>query len=137
MLKIDIYTKDVELTPALQEYVNRKVGSLEKFSKNKVPFQVSVELDRTTHHHYKGYVFRAELQMQVPGGLLRSESVKEDLRMAIDEAKNELERELKQTKDKRKDLVKRGGRFLKSILNFYPLSRFQKKNEEDEDKEEE
>lgn len=117
MLKIDIYTKDVELTPTIQEYVNKKVGGLEKFSKNKIPFEVSVELARTTHHHYKGYVFRAELQMQVPGGLLRAESVKEDLRAAIDEAKEELEREMKKRKEKRETLMEKGGRLFKKLFH--------------------
>lgn len=113
MLKIDIYTKNLDLTPSIRDYVNQKVGSLEKFSKNNVPFEIAVELDRTTHHHYKGMVFRAELQMQIPGGLLRAESVKEDLRVAIDDARDELERELKKTKDKKISFVKRIGRLFK------------------------
>lgn len=123
MIKIDIYTKDIELTPAIREYVNMKVGKLEKYSKNKVLFQVSVEIGRTTNHHHKGQVFRAELQMQVPGGLLRAESVKDDLRAAIDEAKDELERELKKTKEKRSGFIKKGGRLFKAIMGLSPFKR--------------
>lgn len=127
MLKIDVHTKDVELNPALQEYVNQKIGSLDKFSENKTPFDIMVELERTTHHHHKGYIFRAELQMQIPGKILRAEAVREDLRAAIDEAKDELEGELKKSKDKRKDLTKKNGRIVKALMALSPLARFRKK----------
>lgn len=127
MIKIDIYTKDVELTPAIKEYVEKKVGSLEKFSKNGIPFEVTVELDRTTHHHNKGLVFRAELQMQIPGGVIRAESTKEDLRAAIDEAKDNFERELRETKEKKKDLTKSNGRIIRALMSLSSLARFKKR----------
>lgn len=114
MLKINIYTKNITLTPAIEEYVNEKLRGLEKFSK--IPFEISVELEKTTHHHYKGYVFRAEMQMHVRGALLRAESIKEDLRTAIVEARKELERELIKRKNKRETMIEKGGRLFKKLF---------------------
>jgi ribosomal subunit interface protein len=114
MLKINIYTKDITLTPAIEEYVNERLKGLEKFSK--VPLEISLELEKTTHHHYKGYVFRAEIQTHVKGALLRAESIKEDLRVAIVEVRKELERELIKRKNKRETMAEKGGRLFKKLF---------------------
>jgi len=126
MLKIDIYAKDIKLTQDLKDYVDRRLQPLEKLSFE--TFAISAELAKTTLHHKKGFVFRAEFQVEAPGKrILRAEAVQEDLRAAIDEAKAELERELKKAKKKDFDQDKKKGRFLKALLNISSLARFRKK----------
>jgi putative sigma-54 modulation protein len=98
-MQIDIKGTNMELTDAIKDYVNEKVGSLEKFFDQALIARVDVGM--TSKHHQKGDVFRAEINLEVPQiKLLRAESVRDDLYVAINEAKEELERQIKKYKEK-------------------------------------
>ena len=75
-MKINIKSTHLDLTPALKEYIEEKIGSLAKFLKRWDPegvVEAYVEVARTTKHHHKGNVFRAETDLRVPGKVLRAE----------------------------------------------------------------
>lgn len=95
----------MDLTPALKQYVEDKLISLTKYYSGLT--QVRVELERTTKHHHKGGVWRAEANISGPQHLFRVEAVANDIYAAIDEMKDELKRELKALKEKRARLVRR------------------------------
>ena len=98
-MQIDIKGTNLELTQAIKDYINEKVGGLEKFFDQALIARVDVGL--TTKHHQKGDVFRAEINLEVPQKhLLRAESVRDDLYVAINEAKLELERQVRKYKEK-------------------------------------
>jgi ribosomal subunit interface protein len=97
-MKIIIKTTNLKLNQALKNFIEEKVNSLEKFSKSKV--EAWVEIGKTTLHHQKGPFFRAECQMRFPGKSLRATALSKDLRPAITEVKDELQRQLKQYKNK-------------------------------------
>jgi putative sigma-54 modulation protein len=98
-MQIDIKGTNMDLTDAIKDYVNEKVGSLEKFFDQAIIARVDV--GRTTNHHQKGDVFRAEINLDVPQvHVLRAESVRDDLYTAINEAKLDLERQVKKYKEK-------------------------------------
>ena len=98
-MQIDIKGTNLDLTQALKDYINAKVGSVEKFFDQALIARVDVGL--TTKHHQKGNVFRAEINLEVPQKhLLRAEAVRDDLYVAINEAKAELERQVKKYKEK-------------------------------------
>ena len=114
-MKIIIRTKNIELSQVLEDYITEKINSLEKFlkilqdkeeyfshffGKGKPKVEAWVEIERTTLHHKKGPVFRAECQMRLPGKSIRAEAVSENLRLAINEVKDKLQREFKQYKEK-------------------------------------
>ena len=104
-MQIDIKGTNMELTEAIKDYVNEKVGSLERFFDQALIARVDV--GRTSNHHQKGDVFRAEININVPQKqLLRAESVRDDLYVAINEAKEELERQIKKYKEKMRGNVK-------------------------------
>ncbi|MCX6744739.1 MAG: ribosome-associated translation inhibitor RaiA [Candidatus Parcubacteria bacterium] len=104
-MQIDIKGTNMDLTPAIKDYVNEKVGSLEKFFDQALIARVDV--GRTSNHHQKGDVFRAEININVPQKqLLRAEAVRDDLYVAINEAKEELERQIKKYKEKMRGNVK-------------------------------
>ena len=91
-MKINIKTIGLELSPDTKEYVEKKIGSLEKFIQDirVKPMNIWVEIRRTTSHHRKGDVYKVEVQFQFPRKTARAESTREDLRLAIDEVKDEL-----------------------------------------------
>jgi ribosome-associated translation inhibitor RaiA len=63
--------------------------------------------------------------MRLPGKSLRSEACSGDLRLAITEVKDELQRQLKQYKNKITAKTKRGQRKRKKSLHLSSLAKFQ------------
>ena len=140
-MKIIIKTKNIKLNQALEDFIEEKINDLEKFAKifqaekyfdsfygkGKPKVEAWVEIGKTTLHHKKSPVFWAECQMRFPKRSLRSTSQSKDLRMAIVEVKDELQRELKQYKEKLTAQTKRRARVLKKELKISPLARFYRK----------
>ena len=100
-MKIPIKGTNIELSDSVYQYINDKIGSLDKFVKNVSPVECWVEVERTTKHHRSGDIFRAEVQIKLPGSQgVRAESTQWDLHQAIDEAKNDMQQQLKKYKGK-------------------------------------
>lgn len=140
-MRINIETKNITITPAIESFVREKINSLEKFIKvledrkysspasgKEKPVTVAwVEIGKDTKHHKKGPFFRAECQLSFAGKSIRSEAISKDLRLAITEVKDELQRELKQQKDKIISTKKRKSRALKKKIKISPQARFDQK----------
>ena len=111
-MNINIKATNIDLTTALREYVEEKIGSLEKFvSRWNAEGGVSVagEVARTTQHHHKGDVFRAEVNLKIPHGLLRAEHEGPDIRLAIDRVRDILQIEIDKQKGKEERADKKPG----------------------------
>ncbi|MFA5188960.1 MAG: ribosome-associated translation inhibitor RaiA [Patescibacteria group bacterium] len=104
-MQIDIKGTNMELTQAIKAYIDEKIGGLEKFFDQILEARVEVGL--TTKHHQKGNIFRAEVNLEVPRKhILRAEAEKEDLYMAINQVKDELQAQIKKYKEKMRGNVK-------------------------------
>ena len=99
-MQIDIEATNLELTPPLKEYIEEKIGKLDKFLKRFEDGSVHarVEIARTTKLHRQGDVYHAEANLRFPGGMIRAEHEGEDIRVAVNEVKEKLERELEKFK---------------------------------------
>ena len=99
-MHIDIEATNIELTPPLREYIEKKVGKLSKFLKRFESDSVHarVEVARLTRHHRHGNVYHAEINLHFPGGMLRAEYQSEDIRISIDKVKKILQREIRKYK---------------------------------------
>lgn len=116
-MQITIKATNIELTEAIRDYVNKKFNSLEKFvRKGDDSVLCRVEVGKVTKHHKKGEVFRAEGRLHLGGKELYATSEKEDLYVAIDDVKDELVRVLTSTKEKKMDMVRKGGARIKNML---------------------
>jgi len=71
------------------------------------PIETRVEIGLPSKHHHSGNIFYAEVNLKIGGKLLRATCQHEDLRNAIVDAKNELQRQLKKFKDKKRDLSRK------------------------------
>jgi len=102
-MKIIIKATGIELTPAIEKYVNEKIGSLEKYLKRLDDDAIiaRVEVGKTTEHHNKGKIFRAEVNLSLPCVLLRAEEIHDDLYAAIDLVSDETKRQIVDFKDKK------------------------------------
>lgn len=136
-MKIDIRGTNLELTPAITEFVHEKIGSLDKFigvgwtrkeeaSSRHQLVEAFVEISRTTNHHRHGDVFRAEVNIKIGGRMVRAEKEDMDVRAAIDLVREELKAELQKEKGMHEAKFKRGARTMKRLLSISPLAWFKK-----------
>ena len=119
-MQIKIKATNIELTSAIEAYVEDKLQGVEKFAivhQEENPL-VEVEIGKTNNHHRSGDVFRAEANMQVTGKYFRVTSEKNDLYAAIDDLRDELVRELTSYKGKERTMFRRGARMIKKIIRF-------------------
>ena len=139
-MNISIKTTNITLNQALREFIEKKIAPLEKFTKIihnedyrspsgkvKSVLEAFVEIEKGTHHK-KGPFFRAECQLKLPRKIIRSEAHSTNLRTAIDQVKDELQRKLKKLQRRSLAKIKRKSRVLKKGLKISPSARFYKKN---------
>ena len=101
-MKIMIHGLHIELTPAIKEHVEAKIGSIEHLLdvKHAALAEVRVEVGKSTKHHHKGEVFYAEANLKIGGEFMRATATHEDLRAAVNDVRDELERQIHKHKTK-------------------------------------
>ena len=115
-MKLNIKASGIELTPAISAYVEKKLGSLEKYFDNSEDTVVQAEVGKSTKHHKSGQVFFAEVRISGPGLDLYAVSEQIDLYAAIDVVKDEVADKLSHVKGKRETLSRRGAKMVKDML---------------------
>ncbi|MEJ0021048.1 MAG: ribosome-associated translation inhibitor RaiA [Candidatus Doudnabacteria bacterium] len=111
-MNIAIKATNLDLTPSIKEYVEEKVGALDKFIS---VLEGKVELERDRHHH-SGEVFRAEIMLVMSGKLMRADAEAEDIYAAVDLVIPKLKEQISKFKDKKTTLFRRGGRTAKKKI---------------------
>ena len=112
---INIKATNMELTGAISDYINKRLESVQKFSKDGV-FSGYVEVGKTTNHHNKGEFFKAEFDLMINGVRYFASSEKDNLYVAIDDGREEIIRTLTHDKDRKQTLFKRGAMSVKKML---------------------
>ena len=96
-----IKATNLVLTEAIKNYVEKRLAELDRLLTNLgQPQDARVEVSKVSNHHKKGDIFRFEINLKVPGSLLRAEYESEDLYKSIDLGKDELERQIRELKEK-------------------------------------
>lgn len=117
-MNISIKSTNIELTPALKDYTEKRISGITKFTGEDV--SALVEIGKTTAHHHHGDIFMAEVNMTTSlGKQFRAVSEKGDLYEAIDDVRNELVRVLSSSKGKKEALWKRGAQKLKNMMRGF------------------
>jgi ribosomal subunit interface protein len=104
-MKIDIKYTQFHATPDIEEHVRKRIGTVEHYLKSfekNGEITVFVEIARSTKHHRKGDVFYAEATLETkPGGKqIRGTDTQPDIRLAIDNVKEKIKKEIRRYKDK-------------------------------------
>lgn len=117
---LNIKATHFDLNDEVREYVESKINSLDKFidATEKDLAIYNIEVGKTTTSQHTGEIFRAEINLSVHGKSYRSESTKDHLFTAIDEATHEMEHQLGRHKNKRKSLFRRGANKIKNMLKW-------------------
>ncbi len=111
---MNVKATGISLTPAIDDYIWKKINMLEKFFEREA--LASVEVGRTTKHHKSGDIFRAEIKITTNGQIYYAVSEKDDLYTAIDEVKDKIVRELTSRRKKVIRLFRRGGAKIKDLI---------------------
>jgi putative sigma-54 modulation protein len=98
-VKIDIFTKNLELTDRLNEYVITKVDKLEKFLSEVDECRVDLSYAKTARNANDRHV--AQLTLRGKGFILRSEERSDNIFSAIDAAIDKMRRQIRRYKGKR------------------------------------
>jgi putative sigma-54 modulation protein len=96
-MQIIIKTKHLELTPKIENYVEGKIGHLQKFEDQIMDTNVKLTSGK---EHSSETKFRVEVTMHLPKTLFRAESKAQDVYAAIDFVSEKLERQLEKYKNK-------------------------------------
>ena len=119
-MRINTKTTDIDLTPEISAYLEKRLASMDKFISGDEAAIVDVEIGRKTRHHQTGDIFRAEININSGSKSFRAVSERADLYSAIDEVKHEILQELRTDKSKSMRLVRRGGQKIKSLMRNLP-----------------
>jgi len=95
MMNYNIRGENIEVTPAIREYVEKKVSKLERYFIEVPDTNVHVNLKV-----YQGKSSKVEVTIPLPQLVLRAEEVNEDMYAAIDLITDKLERQIRKHKTK-------------------------------------
>lgn len=110
----------VILTEELREFAEKKIAKLEKLLDPKdTTILIEVELATTTNGQRTGDAYRAEVNVSFTGGLARAEASRETMHAAIDEAVAEARRELRRSRTRHRDLIRRGALRVKDFFRRF------------------
>ncbi len=119
-MKINLQAKNMELTPAIHEYVVKRVTNLGKLldtlEEKTGEVMVNFNVAKTTNHHKAGDFFHADCTVSTKRGNHFASADEEDLYAAIDAVKESLFREISKKKDRKNTLFKRGATSVKKIM---------------------
>lgn len=91
-MRIVVRGKNFEVTNALREWVEKKVGKVEKYFDNIEEAQVMLSVSRGRH--------RAEVTIPLDGIVLRGEEETEDMYTSIDKVMDKMERQIEKYKSR-------------------------------------
>jgi putative sigma-54 modulation protein len=115
-MNINIKTTAITLTPAISEYTNKRLDKIQSLLANDPSAICDIELAKTTGHHNKGEIFRAEIHIVGAGKNVYASTEESDLYAAIDIVRDQVISELTSEKGKRLKILRRGGAKVKNII---------------------
>lgn len=106
---------DLPEAQALTEIVEQKCAAFEKYLHNNSAASCDVEFQKVAPRQ-NGQVHHLEINLKIDGQLFRAEATEESFEKAIDEVRNELDKELRRAKERQKTLRKQAGREVKEKM---------------------
>jgi ribosome hibernation promoting factor len=104
-MEVKIRGRNIEVTPRLQEYVEKKIGKLDRYlpAIDEAHMELAVEKTRSAQDRQV-----AQLTIRSKGNLLRAEERNHDLYTAIDAVLDKMYRQIGRYKGKHQDRVRPG-----------------------------
>jgi ribosomal subunit interface protein len=100
-MQIRVKATKIKLTPELHEYIQEKMDMLEKYLGTVKPTNCDVEICMSVGGQSNGEIYQAEVNLELPGELLRVEKTEKDIHKAIDKVKDHLAQAIKKYRGKK------------------------------------
>ena len=130
-MRVNIRQKNIEVTPALREYIEGKIIRVaEKFLQHQAASDLpilDIGVERTTTHHRKGDVYAMEANLSLGGRMFHVKAHGADVRAVCDVLEEELSHEMYGHKNRLVSLMRRGARVFKKNMRLDPAARFWRK----------
>lgn len=101
----------------LEDVAVNKLQALDKYVGEETDVRCEVEFQKVAPQN-SGNIYRAEVNFWLGGKMYRAEATLDSFEKALDEVRNELDKELRRAHSKRESMVRRGGRKLKEMLRW-------------------
>jgi ribosomal subunit interface protein len=123
-MNLHLEVKGFDLTQAIENYLNKKLKNIRKFTKRaRGKHEIWIELSKTTKHHKKGSYFQAKIDIEMKNRTIHAQERGESIYEAIDKMEADINRELKHYKDKYITKERKQARIWKRFLRLSPLAR--------------
>ena len=100
-MKIDIKATKLELSKEIKDYIQKKVDMLERYLGNIKVINCHVEVGLAVGGQTSGQIYRAEINLDLPGELLRVDRTAQDIFKALDKTKDHMVDQIKKYKEKK------------------------------------
>lgn len=117
-MRTNLKATGVTLTPEVQSYFDKRMGKVGKLLSGDPTAQLDAELERRMSHG-AGEEFRVEITITGTGMHLRGEASEPTLHSAIDVVESQILNELRKSKGKRIDVVRRQALRFKNFLRGF------------------
>ncbi|MGV3026323.1 ribosome hibernation-promoting factor, HPF/YfiA family [Clostridium thermobutyricum] len=91
-MKVTVMSKNIEITPALREVIEKKISKLDKYFEKEVDAKVTISVQKNRHI--------VEVTIPFSGIMLRAEEATEDMYKSIDMVEEKLVRQIRKQKTK-------------------------------------
>lgn len=117
-MSISIISRNIEVTPAIKDYIEKRFKGLSKYTPGEPV--IEVEIGKENNRHKQGEIFEAKVNVTTSlGKKYYAISTKEDLYEAVDDIRSEVARVLAGAKGKNLTLFRRGAQRIKNILKGF------------------
>ena len=123
MKNINIFSKDIEINEAIEEYVEKRVNSLEKLFSGVDENDIKVEfrIGKVSNSKRKGDDFFSEIKIRTPKKNYGAKSEASDLYESVDALREDIFNKISGTRNKKRTLFLKGAakakRMLKGLRN--------------------
>ncbi|WP_028844477.1 ribosome hibernation-promoting factor, HPF/YfiA family [Thermodesulfovibrio thiophilus] len=98
-MKITIRGKNIDVTEALRQYIEKRISKFDKFLNDQSEAVVTISTEKFTH--------KIDVLLKVDGHLIQAEGKTEDLYSAVDQVVEKLEKQILKYKEKIQDKNKK------------------------------
>lgn len=117
-MHINIKATNIEVNDHLRDYIEEKIGELEKFIPGKnLEVNTRVNIGKPSRHHENGEVYEVAVDIAAPGMSFRATSSGMDLYSIVTDVKDELQEEIKKYKEKNITKTRKSFRLFKNLKN--------------------
>lgn len=119
-MDIRIKSTDFQITPDVENYLAERIGMLEKLLEDSTLARVEVEIGRDAGRPRHGKnIWFAEMHVIRPGSSrVYARNNGETINEAIEDAKNEVMRQLQRSKQIHRRVLRKGGAMVKRLLRL-------------------